>query len=69
METLISGAVSLAAGILGGIVFGKLMYMILLRLLRYDIGIAFHVSGLSVMYTGFCLPASFSSSGCTIYSR
>ena len=51
VETLISGAVSLAAGILGGIVFGKLMYMILLRLLRYDIGIAFHVSGLSVMYT------------------
>lgn len=51
VETLITGAVSLAAGILGGMVFGKLMYLVLLRLLRYDIGISFHVGGLSIMYT------------------
>ena len=51
VETLLIGASSMALGILGGLVFGRLMHLVLLRLLRHDIGITFRVSGISMVYT------------------
>lgn len=51
VETLIICAVSLVLGILGGMVFGKLMHLLLLRILQYDVGIRFHISLPSILYT------------------
>lgn len=51
VETLIIWAVSLVLGILGGMVFGKLMHLLLLRILQYDVGIRFHISLPSILYT------------------
>lgn len=51
IETLIIWAVSLALGILGGMVLGKLMHLLLLRVLQYDVGIRFQISAPSILYT------------------
>ena len=51
IETLIIWAVSLALGILGGMVLGKLMHLLLLRILQYDVGIRFQISAPSILYT------------------
>lgn len=51
VETLIIWAVSLVLGILGGMAFGKLMHLLLLRILQYDVGIRFHISLPSILYT------------------
>lgn len=51
IETLIIWAVSLALGILGGMALGKLMHLLLLRILQYDVGIRFQISAPSILYT------------------
>ena len=48
---ILIAAVSLVLGILGGMVFGKLMHLLLLRILQYDVGIRFHISLPSILYT------------------
>lgn len=51
VETLITAVVSIGIGLLAGIVFGKLMYLLLLKILHYDIGMHFAVSGTAVGQT------------------
>ena len=51
VETAIVMIVSLSAGLLTGIVFGKLMYLLLQKLLRYDLGIHFSISGIAIQQT------------------
>ena len=48
VETLITAVVSIGIGLLAGIVFGKLMYLLLLKILHYDIGMHFSVSGTAI---------------------
>lgn len=44
IETLITTVSSIAAGLAGGIIFGKLMYLVLLKILHYDVGMNFAIS-------------------------
>lgn len=60
VETLIVMAVSLGAGLLAGIVFGKLMYLLLQKLLRYDLGIHFSISGIAIQQTVLLFVVIFS---------
>lgn len=51
IESLITAVVSIVVGIAGGIIFSKLMYLILLKILHYDVGIEFEISVSSLGYT------------------
>lgn len=51
IEMLITAAVSIGIGIVGGIVLSKLMYLILLKILHYDVGMKFEISPASLGYT------------------
>lgn len=51
LEMLIMASVSIGAGIAGGILFGKLMWLVLLKLLHYDVNMEFAVSGLAIVHT------------------
>lgn len=42
-EMLITVAVSFAGGLIGGILFGKLVFLILLRILHFDVGMKFAI--------------------------
>lgn len=44
LETLIVGGVSILGGIAGGMVFGKLMHLLLMRIIHYDVGMEFHIT-------------------------
>ena len=51
VETLIVGGTSIAGGIAGGMAFGKLMHLLLIRIIHYDVGMEFHISVQSVSDT------------------
>lgn len=51
VETLITAAAGIIGGLAGGIVFSKLMYLILLKMLRYDVGMHFTVSLAAIQKT------------------
>lgn len=51
VETLIVGGISIAGGIAGGMAFGKLMHLLLIRIIHYDVGMEFHISVRSVSDT------------------
>lgn len=51
VETLLTGVASIGAGLLGSLIFGKLMHMLLVRILRFDTGVAFRISGASLLRT------------------
>ena len=53
-EMLITVAVSFAGGLIGGILFGKLVFLVLLRILHFDIGMSFAIEPVS--YTHLTLP-------------
>lgn len=59
VETLITATVSIGIGLLAGIVFGKLMYLLLLKILHYDIGMHFAVSGTAVGQTALLFMGIF----------
>lgn len=59
IETLVTAAASLAGGILGGIAFGKLMYLILLKILHYDTGMKFEWSVPAAADTMLCFGMIF----------
>lgn len=59
VETLITAVVSIGIGLLAGIVFGKLMYLLLLKILHYDIGMHFAVSGTAVGQTALLFMGIF----------
>lgn len=50
-ETVFTAAVSLAAGLLGGIMFGKLMFLLLLKLIHNGVPLAFAVEGKAIVNT------------------
>ena len=51
VETLIVGGISIAGGIAGGMAFGKLMHLLLIRIIHYDVGMEFYISVQSVFDT------------------
>lgn len=53
VETAVTATAGIAIGILFGIVFSKLMYLILLKILNYDIGMDFEISMSTLIYTLF----------------
>lgn len=59
VETLLTGGISIAGGIAGGVIFGKLMHLILMRVIHFDLGVSFAVSGSSVGRTIFLFMCIF----------
>ena len=61
IETVITAALSILPGIVFGIIFGKVMYLVLLKIIHYDIGMKFEISVTAmgdtvVLFLGiFCL--------------
>ncbi len=51
VETLVTATVSIGTGILFGGIFSKLMYLVLLKILNYDVRMDFEVSADTLMYT------------------
>ncbi len=51
VEMLITASVSIGAGIAGGVLFSKLMWLVLLKILHYDVNMDFAVSGTAVAHT------------------
>ncbi len=53
IETLIMSVTSIGAGLVFGIIFSKFMYLILLKILHYDIGMSFEIPPATLTYTLF----------------
>ena len=51
LETLLTALASIGSGLVLGIVFGKLMYLLLLKILHYDVGMSFAVSPAAMAQT------------------
>lgn len=58
-ENLFTSLISLALGLLGGIVLNKLMFVILLRLLQFDIPLGFEINMACVEFTTQCFGLIF----------
>ena len=48
---LLTALASIGSGLVLGIVFGKLMYLLLLKILHYDVGMSFAVSPAAMVQT------------------
>lgn len=48
VETLIISIVSIAAGLVFGVLFSRFMWLVLLKILRYDVRMSFDISGVSI---------------------
>ena len=53
VETLVTAAVSIGAGLVFGVIFSRLMYLILLKILNYDVGMDFEIPAETLSYTLF----------------
>ena len=51
LETLLTALASIGSGLVLGIVFGKLMYLLLLKILHYDVGMSFALSPAAMVQT------------------
>lgn len=51
VETIVTAVVSIGGGLAFGIIFSKFMYLLLLKIMHYDVGMEFAVSGASIRYT------------------
>jgi len=51
VETLVTAAVSIGAGLVFGIIFSRLMYLILLKILNYNVGMDFEIPSATLGYT------------------
>lgn len=51
VETTLTALLSIGAGIAGGILFSKLMWLTLLKILHYDVNMDFKISGTSIVRT------------------
>lgn len=60
METLITTAVSIVGGLLAGIIFSKLSYLGLLKILHFEVGLTFSISVSSIGKTVILFMAIFS---------
>ena len=58
-ETLITSLISLAFGLFGGIILNKLMFVLLLRLLKFDIPLGFELDMASIEFTAQCFSLIF----------
>ncbi len=58
-ETVITAGSSILGGLAGGLVFSRLMYLVLLKILRYDVRMEFEVSWISVTKTIILFGAIF----------
>lgn len=50
-ETVITAVVGILGGLAGGLIFSRLMYLVLLRILRYDVRMEFEISWVSISKT------------------
>lgn len=51
VETIVTAMLSIGAGIAGGILFSKLMWLVLLKILHYDVNMDFKISGTAIVRT------------------
>lgn len=51
VETAVTALLSIGAGIAGGILFSRLMWLVLLKILHYDVNMDFEISGTSAVRT------------------
>ena len=51
VETVVTAVASIGAGLVFGIIFSKFMYLLLLKILHYDVRMDFEISGESIRYT------------------
>lgn len=58
-ETLFTSLISLALGLFGGIILNKLMFVLLLRLLKFDIPLGFELDMASIEFTAQCFSLIF----------
>ncbi|MCI9238089.1 MAG: ABC transporter permease [Dorea sp.] len=58
-ETVITAGTGILGGLAGGLVFSRLMYLVLLKILRYDVRMEFEVSWISVTKTIILFGAIF----------
>lgn len=58
-ETLFTSLISLAFGLFGGIILNKLMFVLLLRLLKFDIPLGFELDMASIEFTAQCFSLIF----------
>lgn len=59
IETLFVFLISLVVGLLGGMLFSKLMFLLLIKITHFDVSLKFAVSWLSVFYTSLLFAAIF----------
>lgn len=58
-ETLYMTMISLAVGLLVGILFEKVVYLLLLKILKFEITLGFHIYGKAVLTTGILFAGIF----------
>lgn len=58
-ETLFTSLISLAFGLFGGIILNKLIFVLLLRLLKFDIPLGFELDMASIEFTAQCFSLIF----------
>lgn len=58
-ETLFTSLISLAFGLFGGIILNKLMFVLLLKLLKFDIPLGFELDMASIEFTAQCFSLIF----------
>lgn len=58
-ESLIIGGVSILMGIFGGIIFGRLMFLLLYKIIGYQTSLQYEVTGSSISTTSILLAAIF----------
>lgn len=51
IETVTISAISIAGGLICGLIFSKLMWLVFLKLLHYNVRMNFEISGISIVYT------------------
>lgn len=51
VETIVTAVLSIGGGLAFGIIFSKFMYLLLLKIMHYNVGMEFAISGASIRYT------------------
>ncbi len=51
VETLLTALISIGGGVLGGVIFSKLMYLVFLKIIHYNVGMEFEISVASIRNT------------------
>lgn len=51
VETILTAGISILGGLVFGIIFGKLMYLLLLKILRNSVDMQFSVNGTAIVQT------------------